>query len=134
MFLNINNMFYKFINLQTPVSGQKRPRHVGLHPMCGSADPGARTCRHLALVPRAWQPQRQVSATPPCPHKICTSRFLPNHPFNAKCIPMKRQLHPLAVFAILCSKSNSTITLLQSTVLYVQVNSNKNTELFQYIV
>jgi hypothetical protein len=26
-----------------------------------------------------------------CPTKICIDCFLPNHPFNAKCIPMKRQ-------------------------------------------
>ena len=49
--------------------------------------------------------------------KICTDCFFMNHLFNAKCIPMKRQSHPpLAIFATLCGKGISVITLLQSTV------------------
>jgi hypothetical protein len=47
------------------------------------------------------------------PLQIETDDFLSNHPFNAKCIPMKRQLHPfLAVFAALYGKGSSDITLL----------------------
>jgi len=59
----------------------------------------------------------QGMVAPPCPIKIYTDRFLSDHPFNVKCILIKRQLHPpLAVFATLYGKGSYVTTLLQSTV------------------
>jgi len=74
--------------------------------------------------------QRQVSAAWG-PTKIHTDCFLLNHPFNAKCIPIKRQPHlSPAVLATLCRKGNSVIILLQSTMLCVYTNSNRGIEIF----
>ena len=65
------------------------------------------------------------------PIKICADHFLPNQPFNAKCTPTKRQLHPsLAAFATLCIKGWTAFILLQFTVLYIYINSNRDTEPF----
>jgi hypothetical protein len=65
------------------------------------------------------------------PTKTGADYFLPNHPFNAIYIIVKKQPHPPpAVFSTLCGKGNSTITLLQSTVLCVYVNSNRGTDPF----
>jgi len=65
------------------------------------------------------------------PTKTCVDHFLLNHLFNAKCTPMKRQPHPsLAALATLCVKGWAAIALLQSTVLCVYVNSNRDTEPF----
>jgi hypothetical protein len=64
------------------------------------------------LCGRAWQPQHQVSVAPPCPTKICTDCFLPNHLLNAKCILIKKTTHPpLTIFATFYCKVNFIITL-----------------------
>jgi hypothetical protein len=58
-------------------------------------------------------------------------QFSPNHPFNVKCTPAKRHLHPFpATIATFCVRSWTVITLFQSTVICVYVNSNRNTESF----
>jgi hypothetical protein len=62
---------------------------------------------------RVGQPTRHVSSrggagladTHGSPTKTWSDHFLLNHPFNVKCIPVKRQLHPSpAALATLCGK------------------------------
>jgi hypothetical protein len=60
------------------------------------------------------------------PTKTCAVNFFFNHPFNVKCIPAKKQIHPsFAAIATLYVKDWVAITLLQSTVLYVNINNIK---------
>ena len=77
---------------------------------------------------RAGQPKRQVSPrggvglahAQGSPTKTRSDHFLINHPFNAKCILVKRQLHPSpAALATLCGKGWAAITLLQFTMFWV---------------
>ena len=67
-----------------------------------------------------------------CSHtKTCVDHFLLNHPFNSKCTLVKRQPYPSSTaLATLCVKGWVAITLLQSTVLYVYVNNNRDTKPF----
>ena len=89
--------------------------------------PGMRAANLLAWVcsqAHLSSPSAQSMAAPTpgvcSPTKIKTNHFLFIHPFNAKCIPIKRQPHPpLTVFPTPCGKGSFAITLLQSTVLCI---------------
>jgi len=72
-----------------------------------------------------------LSPWPAAPPKVVLTIFSLTIPFNAKCTPAKRQPLPSpAAIATLCVKGWATITLLQSTMLCIYVNSNRGTEPF----
>jgi len=101
------------------------PGGARVYPAQGSGSLSAR-CHCVSSVSVRCLPRMVCSPT-----KTCVDHFFLNHPSIAKCTPTERQPHPsLAALATLCVKGWAAITLLQSTVFCVYVNSNRDTELF----